>query len=231
MGRLPWQSDAMIPCTAADVASRLAAVRGRVEAVERAWTHAVEVVAVTKGFPEDAVAAAAEAGCRSIGENYAQDLLLKEDVIEATGVDVHFIGRLQSNKVRQLAHLVTVWATIDRVSLIDEVAKRVPGGKILLQVNATGEEQKGGCRPADVPVLLGRACAMGLDVRGLMTVGPTGGSPEVARRAFQTVRGLFDDYGLEVCSMGMSGDLDIAIECGSTEVRIGSALFGQRPAR
>jgi pyridoxal phosphate enzyme (YggS family) len=217
--------------TTADVAHSLARVRARVDAVERTWTHSVEVMAVTKGFSDAAVAAAAAAGCRSIGENYAQDLLSKEEVIKATGVDVHFIGRLQSNKVRQLAHLVTVWATIDRPSLVDEVAKRIPGGKILLQVNATGEEQKGGCLPTDVPVLLERARAVGLDVRGLMTVGPTGGSPEAARPAFQTVRGLVDEHGLEVCSMGMSGDLDVAIECGSTEVRVGSALFGQRPAR
>jgi pyridoxal phosphate enzyme (YggS family) len=188
-------------------------------------------MAVTKGFSDAAVTAAAAAGCHSIGENYAQDLLSKEDVIEATGVDVHFIGRLQSNKVRQLAHLVTVWATIDRVPLVDEVAKRMPGGKILLQVNATGEEQKGGCLPADVPMLVKHARSMGLDVRGLMTVGPTGGSSEATRLAFQTVRGLLDDHGLEVCSMGMSGDIDIAIECGSTEVRVGSALFGQRPAK
>lgn len=217
--------------TAADVENRLAGVRARIDAVERTWRHSVEVMAVTKGFSDAAVAAAAGAGCRSIGENYAQDLLSKEDVIEATGVDVHFIGRLQSNKVRQLAHLVTVWATIDRASLIDEVAKRVPGGKVLLQVNATGEEQKGGCLPADVPMLLEHSRAMGLDVRGLMTVGPTGILPEATRLAFQTVRRLVDDHSLEVCSMGMSGDLDIAIECGSTEIRVGSALFGQRPAR
>jgi pyridoxal phosphate enzyme (YggS family) len=217
--------------TAADVENRLAGVRTQIDAVERTWRHPVEVMAVTKGFSDAAVTAAAAAGCHSIGENYAQDLLSKEDVIEATGVDVHFIGRLQSNKVRQLAHLVTVWATIDRVPLVDEVAKRMPGGKILLQVNATGEEQKGGCLPADVPMLVKHARSMGLDVRGLMTVGPTGGSSEATRLAFQTVRGLLDDHGLEVCSMGMSGDIDIAIECGSTEVRVGSALFGQRPAK
>ncbi len=217
--------------TVADVENRLARVRTQIDAVERTWRHPVEVIAVTKGFSDAAVTAAAAAGCRSIGENYAQDLLSKEAVIEATGVDVHFIGRLQSNKVRQLAHLVTVLATIDRLSLVDEVAKRMPGGKILLQVNATGEEQKGGCLPADVPSLLKHARAMGLDVRGLMTVGPTGSSSEATRLAFQTVRGLVDDHGLEVCSMGMSGDLDIAIECGSTEVRVGSALFGQRPAQ
>jgi len=217
--------------TAADVENRLAGVRARIDAVERTWRHSVEVMAVTKGFSDAAVTAAAGAGCRSIGENYAQDLLSKQDVIEATGVDVHFIGRLQSNKVRQLAHLVTVWATIDRASLIDEVAQRIPGGKILLQVNAAGEERKGGCLPADVPILLEHARAKGLDVRGLMTVGPTGGSPEETRSTFLTVRGLVDVHGLEVCSMGMSGDLDIAIECGSTEIRVGSALFGERPAR
>lgn len=216
---------------AADVAYRLAGVRERVDSVERTWTHPIEVMAVTKGFSNAAVDAAAAAGCRSIGENYAQDLLSKKEAIKATGVEVHFIGRLQSNKVRQLVDLVTVWATIDRASLIDEVAKRIPGGMILLQVNATGEEQKGGCLPVDVPALLERAGVMGLDVRGLMTVGPTGGSPAATRLAFQTVRGLVDDHGLDVCSMGMSGDLDIAIECGSTEVRVGSALFGQRPAR
>lgn len=212
-------------------AERLAALRARIDATERSFEHPVEIVAVTKGFDGGAVEAAAAAGCDSIGENYAQDLLSKAETIERCGVDVHFIGQLQSNKVRQIAHLVARWSSIDRSSVLLEVAKRAPGAHILVQVNATDEDNKGGCLPGDVAELLERATSAGLVVDGLMTVGPTGRPPGAARSAFELVRSLVDDHGLSVCSMGMSADLEVAVESGSTEVRVGSALFGPRPAR
>jgi pyridoxal phosphate enzyme (YggS family) len=201
------------------------------DATVRSFEHPVEIVAVTKGFDGRAVEAAAAAGCTTIGENYAQDLLSKAETIERCGVGVHFIGRLQSNKVSQIAHLVTRWSSIDRSSILAEVAKRAPAAHILLQVNATGEDGKGGCRPGDVAALLDMAGDAGLVVDGLMTVGPTGQPAAAARPAFELVRSLVDDHGLSVCSMGMSGDLEVAVESGSTEVRVGSALFGPRPPR
>lgn len=215
--------------TAASVAENLQRVRERIDAVERTYDHAIRIVAVTKGFDESAIAAAVGAGCTIIGENYAQDLLAKRPTIEALAPSVHFIGRLQSNKVRLLTGIVDVWETLDRPSVIDEVARRAPGATVLLQVNATGEAGKGGCAPADVEGLLDRAIVAGLDVQGLMTVGPTDRPPEAARDGFDTVRGLVDRFGLGVCSMGMSADLEVAVAAGATHVRVGSALFGPRP--
>ncbi|HEX6379642.1 MAG TPA: YggS family pyridoxal phosphate-dependent enzyme [Acidimicrobiia bacterium] len=190
--------------------------------------ESVEVLAVTKGFGPDAVRAAAQAGCRAIGENYAQELATKAAAAAAAGVAVHFIGRVQSNKVRQLAGTVAVWETIDRPSLVSELARRAPGATVLVQVNATAEPAKGGCAPADVAALVDRAVAAGLVVDGLMTIGPTTGGAEVARPGFRLVRRLVDELGLATCSMGMTGDLEVAVQEGSTRVRLGTALFGPR---
>jgi uncharacterized pyridoxal phosphate-containing UPF0001 family protein len=164
-----------------------------------------------------------------IGENYAQELLTKRAAALAAGVAVHFIGRLQSNKVRLLADTVAVWESVDRPSLVDQIARRAPGATVLLQVNATGEVDKGGCPPDDVPELLVRAREGGLVVDGLMTVGPTEGGTEAARPGFRLVRRLVDELGLRTCSMGMTDDLEVAVEEGSTRVRLGTALFGPRP--
>lgn len=213
------------------VRGRLRLLRTRIDGVERPWTDPVAVVAVTKGFGADAVVAAVGAGCDAIGENYAQELLGKQATIESLGPEVHFIGRLQRNKVSQLAGVVDVWCSLDRASAIEEVAKRAPGGRVLIQVDTTGDPNKGGCGLEEVAPLVERATERGLIVRGLMTVGPTGADSEAARPGFRQVRALVDDLGLDVCSMGMSGDLDVAVQEGSTEVRVGTALFGRRPPR
>jgi pyridoxal phosphate enzyme (YggS family) len=209
------------------VAANVAAAQARIAAA--AGGRPVELLAVTKGFGPEAVTAAAAAGCRAIGENYAQELLTKADAARRGNVAVHFIGRLQSNKVRLIAGIVDVWETIDRVSLVAEVARRAPDATILVQVNTTGEPGKGGCPPGDVAALVEEACAAGLVVDGLMTVGPTVGGAEAARPGFRTTRELVDRLGLATCSMGMSDDLEVAIEEGATRVRLGTALFGPRP--
>jgi PLP dependent protein len=213
------------------VAERLDEVRRTISTVERAWSHDVSIVAVTKGFDGDAVEAAVAAGCATIGENYAQELLAKRAVVEQCRPAVQFIGRLQTNKVRLVADLVDVWASVDRDSVVDEIAKRAPGARILVQVDTTGDPAKGGCPLGEVAQLVTRATDRGLDVEGLMTVGPTGEPPESARSGFAEVRRLVDEIGLRVCSMGMSNDLVVAVEEGSTEVRLGTALFGPRPVR
>ena len=214
-----------------DVRARLRGLRDRIDGVERAWSHRVAVVGVTKGFGADAVDTAVAAGCDAIGENYAQELLDKRATIERLGPEVHFIGRLQRNKVRQLVGIVDVWCSLDRASAIDEVAKRAPGARVMIQVDTTGDPGKGGCDVGDTAALVDRATGQGLIVRGLMTVGPTGGDSEAARPGFRRVRALVDELGLDECSMGMSGDLVVAVEEGSTEVRVGTALFGPRPPR
>ena len=188
----------------------------------------MSILAVTKGFGPDALAAAAAAGLRAIGENYAQELVTKAPVAAELGLVVHFIGQLQTNKVRQLAASVGVWETVDRPRLVAAIATRAPGATVLVQVATTGEQGKGGCPVGDVADLVRTARDAGLQVVGLMTVGPTQGGPEAARPGFRAVRRLVDDLGLTTCSMGMSGDLEVAVEEGATEVRVGTALFGPR---
>lgn len=208
------------------LAERLQQVR---QQITDAGGSNVEVLAVTKGHPLEIVEAAAQAGLASIGENYAQELVAKL-TDTALQVHVHFIGQLQTNKVRQIADLVDVYETVDRVALVVELARRVPGGRVLVQVNTTDDATKGGCTPSDVEALVTQSVSAGLIVEGLMTVGPTSGGAEAARAGFRLVRGLCDDLGLATCSMGMSDDFIVAAQEGSTRVRLGSVLFGMRPA-
>lgn len=214
------------------ISDALAVVRARLAA---AGATDVRIVAVTKGFGAGAVVDAVAAGVTDLGENYAQEVLTKfPEVarrIDLSGVDVHFIGQLQSNKVRPLAPWITRWDTVDRSGVVDVIARHCHGARVLVQVNATGEEGKGGAAPEEVEPLVHLAQGAGLRVDGLMTVGPTRGGPEAARPGFALVRGLVDRLGLDVCSMGMSDDLEVAVAEGSTEVRVGSALFGARPRR
>lgn len=208
------------------VFDRVHQVRGRISELA---SHRVELIAVTKSFGVDAINAAVEAGCDGIGENYAQELLEKTSAGFAE-VPVHFIGHIQSNKVRHLVGHVDVWQTVDRISVVDEIGRRSTAGKprVLIQVNTTGEPQKGGVEPADLDSLVHAARARGMAVEGLMTMGPTDGDRGRTEGAFRTLRSLADEAGLGVCSMGMSEDFEIALACGSTMVRIGSRLFGPR---
>ncbi len=211
-----------------DVADRLAEVRARIEAAGRAPDDVV-VVAVTKGFGIDAVEAANAAGIDDIGENYAQELAGK--VPQASG-DAgrrwHFLGRVQRNKVRSIAAAVHLWQGVDRVSAGEEIARRAPGARVLVQVRIAGDEARNGCDPDDVPQLVESLDDLGLDVRGLMAVGPPG-PPELSRPGFRKVCALADRLGLVERSMGMTDDLGVAVEEGSTMVRVGRGLFGARP--
>lgn len=193
----------------------------------------VEIVAVTKRFPVEAVELAVQAGFCSVGENYAQELIEKAALFEdrngpgSVTPSWHMIGGLQRNKVKKLVGVGPVFQTIDRLDLVGEVAKRMPRATVFVQVNATDEPQKSGCSVAETPSLVDACGEAGLDLVGLMTVGPTDGSDPTG--AFVTVRQLVDDHGLSQCSMGMSGDLEKAVGAGTTMIRVGSALFGPRP--
>jgi PLP dependent protein len=196
---------------------------------ERATRGPVVVCAVTKGFGAQAVQIAHRLGCEAIGENYAQEAIAKIAQVAPAHPPVHFLGRLQSNKIRSLASVVAVWQSVDRASLVDELVKRAPGAHIYVQVNATNEPDKGGCALHATADLVRHARAGGLVVEGLMTVGPTDGHPERTQAAFRAVRQAADDLELAGCSMGMSGDIELALAAGSTMVRVGTALFGERP--
>lgn len=202
----------------------------------------IEIVAVTKRFPPRAIELALAAGFTAIGENYAQELIAKAGAIEldegAAGAEIapvwHMIGGLQRNKIKKLAALVplptvadVVFQTIDRADLASEVAKRLPGATVFIQVNTTGEGQKSGCSVSEVPQLVDHVRDVGLALEGLMTIGPTDGTDPTP--GFETLRRLADDHALVHCSMGMSADIEAAVVAGTTMIRVGSALFGPRP--
>jgi pyridoxal phosphate enzyme (YggS family) len=191
----------------------------------------ITVVAVTKGFGPEVARVAIEAGLLVLGENYAQELLTKVTALAGGPHPVwHFLGRLQTNKVRQLVPHVALWQSVDRPDLVREIAKRSPGASVLVQLNLSGEDQKGGCPVADTPALVGLARDEGLSVRGLMGVGPAG-DPGASRPGFERLVALAEALELPVRSIGMSADLEVAVGAGSTMVRVGRDLFGERPPR
>jgi pyridoxal phosphate enzyme (YggS family) len=188
------------------------------------------IVAATKGQPAERVAEVAASGLLDLGESYAQELVAKvEELGEQLDPAVrwHFIGNLQRNKVRQVAGFIHLWQSVDRLSLAAEIAHRSPGARVLVQVNVAGLDQQGGCPPERVAAVVEGCRDLGLDVLGLMAIGPQG-SDDVVRGAFRVVRTLADELGLPERSMGMSGDLEAAIAEGSTMVRIGTDLVGPR---
>jgi pyridoxal phosphate enzyme (YggS family) len=207
----------------ADVTERLEDVRAQIVAAGRS-SEDVRVVAVTKGFGVDAVQAAVSAGLVDCGENQAQSMLAK-----VTGappeVRWHFLGPVQRNKVRDLAGHVHLWHALDRAVAGHAIAARAPGARVLVQVNLTGDPARPGCTWDGAAPLVDEVRDAGLDVRGLMGVGPR----DDPRPAFRRLAALAARLGLPEVSMGMSGDLAVAIEEGATIVRIGTALFGARP--
>jgi PLP dependent protein len=213
------------------ISENLARVRARIDAAARGAgrdPEAVTLVAVTKTVPAPVVSEALDAGVCDLGENRAQELLPKATELARHQPPArwHFIGRLQRNKVRALAPFVARWQSVDRDELVDEIARHAPGAPVLVQVNVAGEAQKGGCAPGDASGLVARCRDRGLAVDGLMTVPPLAGDPVPF---FAHLRRMTEELGLTVCSMGMSGDFEQAIAAGSTMVRIGSAVFGERP--
>lgn len=213
---------------------RLDEVRGRIASAAPDPAR-LRLVAVTKGFDVDVVRAALAAGLVDLGESYVQELVAKATAIEddvAAGESPasrwHAIGRLQRNKVRKAAPFVALWHSVDRLSLGAEIARWAPGATVLVQVNTSGEDAKGGCAPPMAAGLVDGLVDLGLDVQGLMTIAPEG-PPEAARPAFAAARELRDRLGLSELSMGMTGDLEVALSEGATFVRVGSGLFGPRP--
>jgi PLP dependent protein len=188
----------------------------------------VRVIAVTKGFGPEAVEAARAAGLTEVGENSAAELQGKAP--GPPGTNWHFLGTIQRNKVRALAPLVALWQGVARLAEGERIAHYAPGARVLIQVDTTGGlPGRNGCAPADVTALAGSLSSLDLRLEGLMTVAPP--DAEAAAAAFLSVGRLADALGLEERSMGMSADLDAAVAAGSTMVRIGRALFGERPPR
>ena len=222
------------------LANRLAEIRERIRVHQSrgGWTHPVGIVAVTKGHGSPAVRAAVDAGLQDIGENRVQEALAKQEELEGLPVRWHLIGSLQRNKVRQVVGRFAVIHSLDRPELAIELARRNgerEPQKVLVEVNCSGEPQKGGVEPEQLAELLETVRGLpALEVGGLMTLAELSDDERVQRRAFSRLRELRDrmeqaGHVLPELSMGMSGDYTVAVEEGATLVRLGTLLFGERP--
>jgi pyridoxal phosphate enzyme (YggS family) len=228
------------------IARNLEKIRARIDAAARRAGRdpsSVRLVAVSKTQPAAAVSEAARAGQRLFGENYVQECAAKAAAV-AESVEWHFIGHLQSNKVRQLAGLVTMIHSVDRLSLAREIDSQ--WGRLgaccdlLVQVNVSGEASKSGTSLDEAVSLVRQVAALPhLRIRGLMAMPPFFDDPEGARPYFRQLRQMAEEIrmlgvpGVEMdeLSMGMSGDFEVAIQEGATLVRVGSAIFGERVMR
>jgi hypothetical protein len=192
----------------------------------------ITIVGVTKSVPYRHVCEAIDAGLTHVGENYAQEAVVKFAQLrdEFPSVERHFVGALQTNKIRQLVGLVDVWQSVDRESVILELAKHDPGARVFIQVNVGAESQKGGCEPDRCAQVVERARELGLNVVGLMTLG-VAADAVATQEGFDNLAVLARDLSLDALSMGMSDDLELALASGATHLRVGTALFGSRAVR
>ena len=200
----------------------------------------VRLLAVSKAQPAVALAALADLGQQAFGENYVQEALAHQAALGAASeaIEWHLIGHLQSNKAREAAALFDWVQTLDRLKLVDALARhRLPSRtplNVLLQVNIDDESSKHGCEPGEVASLADAVAAQPrLALRGLMAIPAPHADPESRRPAFRRMKQLFDDLAsrhrqVDTLSMGMSDDFAVAIDEGATMVRIGTALFGAR---
>jgi pyridoxal phosphate enzyme (YggS family) len=218
---------------------RLAAVRDTIRRRQEVegWKHPVRIVAVTKTHGAEVVRQAFAAGLRDVGENRVQEALPKQEALPDVPLDWHLIGTLQRNKARQAVGRFALIHSVDRDELAMELNHRVGSGqrqRVLIQVNCSGEPQKGGVAPDGLLSLLDRCRGLErLELAGLMTMSALTDDPKEQRRAFRELRELRDGaerqgHRLTELSMGMSGDFPIAVEEGATIVRLGTILFGER---
>lgn len=218
----------------AECLGRLAAVRDAIVHSARIAGRdpaAIELIAISKTHPAEAITPLIEAGQRSFGENRVQEAQAKWPALKQAAPDIrlHLVGQLQSNKAAEAVALFDAIHSVDRPSLITalarEIAAQARAPDCFVQVNIGEETQKGGCAIADLPALLREARKAGLPIVGLMAVPP---ADIEAAPYFALLAKLAKDNGLPQLSMGMSGDYETAVMLGATCVRVGSALFGAR---
>ncbi|MBQ4546158.1 MAG: YggS family pyridoxal phosphate-dependent enzyme [Oscillospiraceae bacterium] len=200
----------------------------------------IRLMAVTKTVAPEKINEAIKSGCDLLGENRVQELLEKYESYNKSA-EIHFIGRLQTNKVKYIVDKVTMIESVDSIKLAEEIEKRCSKiGKImdiLLEVNIAGEESKGGFSPEEIPSVSEKIRDFPhLRLRGLMTIGRFGAEIEETRQYFEKMRHLLvdiktkniDNIYINILSMGMSGDYELAVSEGATIVRVGRGLFGER---
>jgi pyridoxal phosphate enzyme (YggS family) len=221
-----------MPLAAESVEQRVATLRERVDEVAVASGRepgSVAILAVTKTQPRDAVAAAIRAGLHDVGENYVQEARGKYQALPPC--TKHFVGRVQRNKAKAIAGLFDVVQSVDRLEAGLALAKAARDAgrrlRVLVQVNVSPTERSG-VAPKEAPELAARLRDEGLAVDGVMAIGPLEGDVDAA---FAAARAAFERVGGTTLSMGMSADWERAVRHGSTMVRIGTAIFGPRPAR
>ena len=217
-------------------------VRNRIESATQAAKRNVDSVtllAVSKAQPANSIRAVAEAGVRDIGESYLQEALGKIEELKDLPLTWHFIGRVQANKTRVIASHFDWVHGVDRLKIAERLSEQrpfhAPPLNVCLQVNIGGEDSKGGVNPSELPPLVAAVGALPrLKLRGLMCIPPDEDDPARQRMWFAAMRRAFEELNaagarLDTLSMGMSGDFEAAILEGATIVRIGTALFGERP--
>lgn len=209
----------------ASVDARLGEIRERIAAAGGDPARTT-IVAVTKGLGAEACSGALAAGLADLGENYAQDLESKASRLPGAA-RWHLLGAVQRNKVRRLAGHVYLWQAIDRIEVGRSIAAHAPGARVLVQANLAPGPGRAGCSWEELPSLVEALQELGLRVRGLMGVG----DPADPRPGFRRLAAEAGRLGLGVVSMGMSADFEVAVQEGSTMVRLGTALFGPRPER
>ncbi len=228
------------------IAENVAEINRRVSAALKRTGDAdreITLIAVSKTFPAGRVAEAMDAGLFRFGENRVQEILSKYDALGDRKAEWHFIGHLQTNKVKKLLDVPTRYIhSVDRIELgieLDrQLQKRGEQRDVLVEVNTSGEPSKSGVEPAKAEQLvLGLSKFSTLRINGLMTIGALTEDEKKVRKCFSILRELFvrikdrgiDNVVMSVLSMGMSGDFEIAVEEGATMIRIGTAIFGSRP--
>jgi hypothetical protein len=212
---------------------KLAAVRGRIEnACARAHRSpgSVRLLAVTKVFGPEAILQGYAAGLRDFGENYVQEMERKASAVAGLAdASFHLIGHLQSNKTKKAAELFSSIDSVDSFKLVTRLDAEAKPLEVMIEVKLSQEENKSGADPADLSAIVDaiRASA-NLHLTGLMTVPPWSEDAELARPCFAQLREFAARHAIPELSMGMSNDLEVAIEEGATWVRVGTALFGKR---
>lgn len=195
----------------------------------------VKLLGVTKTVPIDVIKEAYDCGLRLFGENKVQEFLGKYEALKGLSIEWHFIGALQTNKVKYLKDKVKLIHSVDRISLVEELSKRIGNIDILIEVNIANENTKSGIHPQNINSLVEYILSKpSLHLKGLMCIPPHQEDKELNRVYFKNLRELKENLNtkykinLKELSMGMSNDFEIAIEEGATIVRIGSYIFGDR---
>lgn len=220
------------------LADNLSAISARIASAAQAAGRdpaSVQLLAVSKTKPANAIREIHAAGVCDFGENYLQEALTKQQALGDLSLIWHFIGPIQSNKTKAIAEHFDWVHSVDRLKIAQRLSEQRPAGlpplNICLQVNVSGEDSKSGCTPADLPALAKAVAALpNLRLRGLMAIPEPTDDRAAQEAAFATLRQLQEGLGLglDTLSMGMSHDLEAAIAQGATWVRIGTALFGAR---